>query len=130
MTREIKFRAWDKKQNQMVLIDPPRYHEKIGALVMYSSVLISDEMELMQYTGLKDNNGKDIYEGDIVNLTTNHIADLNPDWPKKTSKVEVKWENAMFKFGDMTMNYMPLRNAELKVIGNIYENPELLEETV
>lgn len=69
---------------------------------------------IMQYTGLKDKNGKEIYEGDIVD-TENGIY-------------EVLWygEGACFRFHILGSLESPLNYDDIKVIGNIYENPELL----
>lgn len=113
MTREIKFRAWDKEKKQMTILESQYVSE---ALHYYEKGL----HELMQYTGLLDKNGKEIYEGDIVNT----------DWKIR----EIKWgenscEDCLFQtfgftsYGDHTKKY----GGWMEVIGNIYENPELLE---
>ncbi|MCO4095729.1 hypothetical protein KFV08_07845 [Macrococcoides canis] len=79
-----------------------------------------DEKYLMQSTGLKDKNGKEIYEGDII-----YCRDLWLDGDRrKTHKQIVKYDSGMFSAG-----YVSLRtnNSTSEIIGNIYENPELLQ---
>lgn len=101
--REIKFRAWDKILNKFVECSPEQVCLVRGGIVAHS------EIELMQYTGLKDKNGKEVYEGDIFKF-------YSPSF-EATFTREVKW------FLEATMF-----DCESEVIGNIYENPELLKE--
>ena len=109
--RKIKFRAWAKGSKEMYYsnfkINPDGKIETYG---------IYDYLELMQFTGLHDKNGKEIWEGDIVNLSfTNGIIDYVPPQFMISCKNNIG-EIHHFNF-ERTMD----------VIGNIYENPELLE---
>jgi len=131
--REIKFRAWDKVNCKMydVLSLSRTYADKAmqptwaGKLHKYPASPtiqfgISEDEEknfvLMQYTGLKDKNGKEIYEGDI----------LTPGGP---IRLVVEWlaDDAMFGFRNST--FLLGRTSEMyEIIGNIFENPELLKK--
>ena len=113
MTREIKFRVWDKAFKRM----------KVTGIGINNGVLDGDDVEIMQYTGLKDKNGKEIYEGDIVK--GKGLDFYNPD----VTRVVVEWLGcgSWYPFADNEDNMpYPYPEAE-EVIGNIYENPELLE---
>lgn len=130
--RNIKFRVWDKDLKQMHICGED-IHDSIsfsqnneafyynlqngcGSLTENSSYV------LMQYTGLKDKNGKEIYEGDLVG--------------DKSIKWVVKWNTHRMGFSlypttEQIYDEMPV-NVENKIhfeiLGNIYDNPELLKE--
>ena len=134
--RDIKFRAWDKEFEKMTYFDDEEYDYRPPLAFRLDQVLkkdinyndyedfeykdITDKLEIMQYTGLKDENGKEIYEGDIVEITRPCILE----------KGEVKFINGCFAIKSkdtLLMLYQcEINNFKLKVIGNIYENPELL----
>ncbi len=122
--REIKFRAWDKKYKAMAsfelmqtnarfAIDAPLPSGQFVVLPRHENIV------LMQFTGLKDKNGKEIYEGDI----------LLDDTEGETYDC-VEWNSFNGGF-DTKYWYSPrelVENAEShEIIGNIYENPELLD---
>lgn len=123
--REIKFRAWDKENKEMLEVENlhfDEYHnnEMTIRTTMYNDYFDTEDMILMQYTGLHDKNGKEIYEGDIVDNGYNNIGVV------KYGEYNCSCCEGVYGWyvdgGD-------IRQAEcfLEVIGNIYENPDLLK---
>jgi len=131
--REIKFRAWDKPENQMI--------QSIGISkngIAFECVHSNDsgsdyeEFEqyiLMQYTGLKDKKGKDIYEGDIVTWIDECANDH--DGERQSGYFVFSWSlyDASFMLDQGSSSFGFGECDTFEVIGNIYENPELLKET-
>jgi hypothetical protein len=149
--REIKFRAWDKEEKKMLSVmelgfsfnvDKYNYLAYADLDGRWGRAILTpnggkqsyswsgqrreaEQIEIMQYTGLLDKNGKEIYEGDIV---VGYFNDQN-DRDAKTNPMKVVWGHSAFG-----LEYADTRSApglfswrELEIIGNIYENPELLE---
>lgn len=121
--REIKFRAWDKvAKNMFVIFDASEQTE-------WFLPKWKDRYEVMQYTGLKDRTGKEVYEGDIVLIehserygATTSIFKIQPGislWG-----YEYNWEFIKGYF--CTTHILKDNYSNLEVIGNIYENPELI----
>lgn len=124
--REIKFRAWDAKIKKMFV---PDHIDGYGILVTEERHEVGEGMfgthpieypnpyVLMQYTGCKDKNGKEIYEGDVLDT---------PD-----GKVKVIWWLAGFYFKYLENKgrgeFVGVNPNEMEVIGNLYENKELLK---
>ena len=108
--REIKFRAWDKANKFMV-------EDTYITSYVFKEVREHPELELMQFTGLKDVNSKDIYEGDIVRAFK-HNEDKHVN--------EIVWRGGILWFGNW--NWVEFQNIfrGIEVIGNIHDNPELL----
>ena len=128
--REIKFRAWDGEKmdrlwedGRLVIDASTGEAQKIGYGSTPFNVSIPHGLTLMQYTGLKDKNGVEIYEGDIVQYFTFYYGN------KQERKKVVEWIDDMQddSFGEpLSMGYR-FYSSEIEVIGNIWENPELLE---
>lgn len=95
--REIKFRAWEKDVKVILT------HEEMNI----DECLKDSNVIVMQYTGLKDKNGKEIYEGDVYNY--NGVIDV-------FESIEDFYYNELIKY----------RVEDGEIIGNIYENPELI----
>lgn len=141
--RMIDFRAWDKKESEILdvmdidfsgnkvgVCNVPKRLFKDGRLhTIYSIEKDWNEVELMQYTGLKDKNGTEIFEGDIVRWTRLSISFDLETYETRTDNLEVVWcdYNAGFLAQDGTLLYYE-DSEQYEVIGNVYENPELLEE--
>ena len=122
MTREIKFRAWDKGKKRMTYSDDEGVSVG-GLLTGYEDY--PEEVTLMQYTGLKDKNGKEIYEGDIVAFWKEYplVVSFNDD-----NYGGVWGWNLLQADGTAECYYYGLSpNENYEVIGNIYENPELVD---
>ena len=122
--REIKFRAWHKEKKIM--------GEVLGIDILHKEIFFSNGdvdccgfadlkyIELIQYTGLKDKNNKEIYEGNIIFLHG------------RKYKVIFKTEGARFilkdEFFEMDIPFTNNNNERMEIIGNIYESSELMEE--
>lgn len=118
--REIKFRAYPKRWLKPEMLEVTSIFPRKKAVMCSCCRLKFDEIELMQSTGLKDKNGVEIYEGDIVHLWGGEYAQGFYEYDEKNAI-----ENLIID-GFFIMEYLQTGNVE--VIGNIYENPELLKE--
>ncbi len=110
--REIKFRAWDDLQKQM---RPWRDRNDIEVLSDGTVRHIWPKLVLMQFTGLHDKNGKEIYEGDII--TSDEGA---------RATYEVIFRKGAFCVYKLGANHL-FNDKKVAVIGNVYENPKLLQ---
>jgi len=118
--REIKFRIYDKELRVMYTPEMDAEHGNLWSLdKSQGGVVTYPNGFLMQYTGLKDKNGKEIYEGDIINVEYDMINEVGEDSRDIKEDVVVEW------------NYELLCQLEydikgIEIIGNIYETPEAL----
>ena len=138
MGREIKFRVWTDSVGNLCL--PDCKYRMLYPGDKYLRAIYFDEIPwdesrfgiLMQYTGLKDKNGIDIYEGDIIKSTwkENNPYGYRPEeWDDEEEITIVKYQapsfNIKYKFGDG--GQMVIEDFRMEVIGNIYENPNLVK---
>jgi hypothetical protein len=124
--RETKFRAYHKERKEMFEIASIDFEEKKAALSNGIIKLLnvdSKQFELLQYTGLKDKNDKEIYEGDILFFRDENM------------KYIVVWQDTAFIIKPIEIRkYLEkmcwLDDTEIccEIVGNIYENKKLLEE--
>jgi hypothetical protein len=133
--REIKFRAWDKEHRAMKMSSQLDFlYEKSqkrewGMQGSLTDVWLNNESEsyipihviLMQYTGLKDKNGKEIYEGDILHFDAKEWRDKEGNG----HNFAIEWSDKGGCWCGAGCTYDWSEWCE--VIGNIYENPELLQ---
>lgn len=122
MSREIKFRVWDKTEKRMIDVFGIELDSNRVTFDGTDYYLIGKEVELMQYTGLKDKNGKEIYEGDIVD----HAPHMDRKEFGLTYCEVVKWDESRAMWQGLGRDEGFSFNSDLLVIGNIYENSELL----
>lgn len=128
MNRDIKFRGFDSVNKVMLPVESINFREGYISLNEGdNSVTDTLEMiELIRYTGVKDRNGKEIYEGDIVSFYNDE------EYKLKSTNALVIYDSGAFmlehkKLGKEYLGEMDIENMCIKIVGNIYDNPELLE---
>lgn len=151
MNRKIKFRVWDKYKKQMYPISSIDYDifsqeiriiavgHKNGMCTSYNKNHNSEKcditaLELMQYTGLHDKNGKELYEGDIVKITEKEKISKHKVISMKPIIADIEWSEEYLTYTLITTSVKDafesltdyLDEYDIEVIGNIYDNPELL----
>ena len=124
--RDIKFRVWDTENKEMLGVQELDFEDTFygGRLSIrtdkYNDYFDIEDMILMQYTGLKDKNGKEIYEGDIVK-SYYYI-------PNQDGTEGERYTIKLIAFNETLCKYNIDMFENIEVIGNVWDNPELLEE--
>lgn len=114
--REIKFRIWDSTYKKFVFFE--------GIFNSLPCDYLVGEVG-QQYIGLRDKNRQEIYEGDLVNFSRK--VELDETWEYKNQEVSYDNECVSFVFGkDMICMFDRVVYDTLEVVGNVFENPELL----
>lgn len=128
--REIKFRAWIKDYVLMADVNFLNidYKEIVVMIDENDYEFGCGEYELMQYTGLKDKNGKEIYEGDIVRFEAIEWTGNDGDRVEYQGVVEYSEKHIAFNFKiPIGLEAIPYEATNIEIVGNIHENPELSE---
>nr|UVY31588.1 MAG: YopX protein [Bacteriophage sp.] len=126
-----RYRAWDKEFKEMVQVDALVFEEQLIKATYKNGNVVKEDLKnyvLMQSTGLTDKNGKEIFEGDILSIET--------DEENVKVKIEVSWDSkhALFVFESKKYNEKEALGElfednpyPFKIIGNVWEDPELAE---
>lgn len=121
MNREIKFRAWFKPEKRMHTVNTISFNEGWIDATKYNGDI--EDFELMQFTGLNDINGNEVYEGDIIKNTDTGETSL-VFWNTEKVQFCVRYDN---DHQDIYPLHRPIGNLYC-VVGNMHEHPHLISQ--
>lgn len=124
--RELKFRVWNGYLTKEFKAYDRCHVTMDGAYLEIKPYRYDNDYAIEQYTGLKDKNGKEIYEGDILR-EKGLLSSTCVEWDKNNARYITKVLDRS-KYVSATFYFDIIAALECEVIGNIHENPELLEE--
>ena len=134
--RDIRFRAWDKKYKKMCIVESIDWRMENAFVSWYASpikqgqyIIPFSDIEFMRPTGLCDDNGKQIYEGDIMdgNASITHVVIYIPSHARFMLRSKIWTDKGGIRHKRKIYSSLGrLRNKH--VIGNIYESPELVQK--
>lgn len=126
-----RFRAWDKEFKEMVQVDALVFDEQIIKATYKNGNVVKEDLKnyvLMQSTGLKDKNGKEIFEGDIIAIEVDDTGTPVNARIFQNSKIGILMFHVFEDNEDVPMvELLEDDSVAFAIIGNIYENPELAE---
>jgi len=134
--RVFKFRAWDKKKNRMiydVIIGKDFFATCWDKDYVYGDITAISQNNwekryvIMQFTGLRDKNGREIFEGDIVNINEEVVAVVRWDEFNACFFPDIRWKKEKGVIYDIRIHRA---DEEWEVVGNIFENPDLLKKRI
>ena len=132
MPKELKFRVWDKESKLMMPVEELIWDK--GAIYLIWALraedgedgigydMAPDEAQIMQFTGLHDSQGREIYEGDVVRISWE-----TDDGEHPSTVGLVDFADGSFYVKTRTGGYYYWTGYEVEVLGNVHQNPELLE---
>jgi uncharacterized phage protein (TIGR01671 family) len=123
MNENIKFRVWDKNEKKFLTYPCYFNHLDFNEFTCFERYFKLDEdgCFIQQFTGLKDKNEKEIYEGDIIKYTPFNQKDYKDTIVNVPDLISFHW------FAELQEMLQESNKCEIEVIGNIFKNPELLK---